>query len=429
MLACGPGAILSHLSAAHLWGMRAPRGDGRPHVTVVAGRARPPGVVVHRTRRISRADITVERGIRVTTPARTVIDVADITTYDELRTLADHGVRLDDARSARARPGGAPNVARLLDSGIRTRSKLERALRRMVRTTGLPSPASTRRSSAASATRCGASSDSWSRSTATVRTPRASRARTTTRGTRRWSPPAGASCASPTPRSSASRRSWPHASRLCSRGPLAQPPRALDDREAAVGAAGAQGDDERLVAAPGPRERAAGAGGQADAHRRAAGAQRRARGHERAGAGDRPLRGGHRGAARRQREDEVRARGRGRAHRHGDGRGAGPDRRQLHARGRRHVDRAARGRPGRGRRRRTGPSVRRPTRFGPVSVNHSAPSGPVAIPLTVGLKSSGVSVTAPDGVMRSRPLARPSPTHRAPSGPVAIDAGPEPEIE
>ena len=53
VLACGPGAILSHLSAAHLWGMRAPRGDGRPHVTLVAGRARPPAVVVHRTRRIS----------------------------------------------------------------------------------------------------------------------------------------------------------------------------------------------------------------------------------------------------------------------------------------------------------------------------------------------------------------------------------------
>ena len=74
-------------------------------------------------------------------------------------------------------------------------------------------------------------------------------------------------------------------------------------------------------------------------------------------------------------------------------------------------------------------SVRRPIRFGPVSVNHSAPSGPVASPLTVGLNSSGVSVTAPDVVIRSRPLARPSPTHSAPSGPVAIDAGPEPETE
>lgn len=38
VLACGPGAVLSHLSAAHLWGMRAPRRDDRPHVTLGAAR-------------------------------------------------------------------------------------------------------------------------------------------------------------------------------------------------------------------------------------------------------------------------------------------------------------------------------------------------------------------------------------------------------
>ena len=42
-LACGEGAVLSHISAAALWGVIEPRG-GRTHVTVPteAGRAHPP---------------------------------------------------------------------------------------------------------------------------------------------------------------------------------------------------------------------------------------------------------------------------------------------------------------------------------------------------------------------------------------------------
>ncbi|MGZ6694783.1 MAG: hypothetical protein ACXVFN_11300 [Solirubrobacteraceae bacterium] len=49
VLACGPGAVLSHLAAARLWGMRTPRGETSLHVTLVAGRARPPRITIHRT--------------------------------------------------------------------------------------------------------------------------------------------------------------------------------------------------------------------------------------------------------------------------------------------------------------------------------------------------------------------------------------------
>lgn len=145
VLACGPHAILSHLSAARLWEMRTPRGDDTVHVTLAAGRRAPPGITTHRTRRITRADVTVHRGVPVTTPARTVVDVADITTYDELRALADHGVRLDPEAVRRAQhraPGrrGAPDIARLLRSDVRTRSTLERALRRLVLSAQLPKP-------------------------------------------------------------------------------------------------------------------------------------------------------------------------------------------------------------------------------------------------------------------------------------------------
>ena len=145
-LAYGDGTVLSHLSAALLWRMRVPRrAPAVIHVTTRRHQRGDGRVLVHRTRRIGPADVTVVRGIPVTTVARTVVDCADLLTYPELRLLADHGVRLDaDAvRGAQERaPGrrGAGRVNRLLGSGVRTRSKLERALRRLCREAGLPQP-------------------------------------------------------------------------------------------------------------------------------------------------------------------------------------------------------------------------------------------------------------------------------------------------
>ncbi len=146
VLACGPGAVLSHLSAACLWGMRVPFPPPAViHATVTSQRRGDPELVVHRTRRIGGADVTVERGVPVTTPARTLIDCADTLTYAELRTLADHGVRLDASALRRAQeraPGrrGAPKITRLLGDGVRSRSALERRLRKLCRDGDLPAP-------------------------------------------------------------------------------------------------------------------------------------------------------------------------------------------------------------------------------------------------------------------------------------------------
>jgi very-short-patch-repair endonuclease len=74
VLACGEGAALSHLSAAVLWGLLEDRGQ-RIHVTAL-GRRRVKGVVVHvsplQGERLRR------HGIIVTTPARTLVDLADV---------------------------------------------------------------------------------------------------------------------------------------------------------------------------------------------------------------------------------------------------------------------------------------------------------------------------------------------------------------
>jgi hypothetical protein len=87
VLACGDGAVLSHLSAAELWGIRRrgrrpSRGGGRVeaadvHVTVpsTAGVRTPKGIVVHRSSTLVDRHCTCLDGIPVTTPARTLSDL------------------------------------------------------------------------------------------------------------------------------------------------------------------------------------------------------------------------------------------------------------------------------------------------------------------------------------------------------------------
>ncbi len=74
VLACGPGAVLSHFSALSLWGF-AKGWPPAPEVMIVGDR-RPPGIVVHRTLNLPRRDVRFQLGIRATSPARTMLDCA-----------------------------------------------------------------------------------------------------------------------------------------------------------------------------------------------------------------------------------------------------------------------------------------------------------------------------------------------------------------
>ena len=74
VLACGPGAVLSHGTAAQLWGIR---GSRKPiEVTRVSGHRRPHGVRLHQTRSLPDEHVTTEAGIPVTTIERTLLDTA-----------------------------------------------------------------------------------------------------------------------------------------------------------------------------------------------------------------------------------------------------------------------------------------------------------------------------------------------------------------
>jgi very-short-patch-repair endonuclease len=76
VLACGDGAALSHASAAALWGML-PSRHGRVDVSIPvrSGRKERLGIRLHRCASLIPATTTTHRGIPVTTPARTIVDL------------------------------------------------------------------------------------------------------------------------------------------------------------------------------------------------------------------------------------------------------------------------------------------------------------------------------------------------------------------
>ena len=86
VLACGAGAVLSHNDAAALWNIRQ-RASAVAHVTVPTrnGRIRRNGIRIHRSGRLGADQVTVRDGIPVTTLARTLLDLADVVSRQDLR--------------------------------------------------------------------------------------------------------------------------------------------------------------------------------------------------------------------------------------------------------------------------------------------------------------------------------------------------------
>ena len=81
VLACGEGAVLSHASAAALYGLCPWPRD--PEVTAREHRRRP-GIHAHRSRTLSREQITRHYGVPVTTADRAIADIASRLTDVEL---------------------------------------------------------------------------------------------------------------------------------------------------------------------------------------------------------------------------------------------------------------------------------------------------------------------------------------------------------
>lgn len=149
VLACGPGAVLSHRSAAALWEIR-PSRTAAVDVTVPtkAGRTGPPGLRLHRSGRLGAQDTTVRDGIPVTTVSRTLLDLADVLGRQHLKRAIDESeyLHLFDLRALEAtvarNPGRRGATVLRLSRGPaeRTRSALERVLLELVERHDLPRP-------------------------------------------------------------------------------------------------------------------------------------------------------------------------------------------------------------------------------------------------------------------------------------------------
>jgi very-short-patch-repair endonuclease len=100
VLACGDSAVLSHQAAGELWRVRrlTLRGRRRPSidVTVRGGRGAcgRPGIVVHRRQTLLDEEVPTREGIRVTTAARTVLDLAGRLPPRQLERAVDEAERL-----------------------------------------------------------------------------------------------------------------------------------------------------------------------------------------------------------------------------------------------------------------------------------------------------------------------------------------------
>jgi hypothetical protein len=148
LLACEPGAVLSHRTAAVLWGLIAPAG-GPVDVTVRrTGRSRA-GLRVHRTSRLDDRAIGRRDGLRITSPERTLLDLAAGGALPELERAVEEAqvLRLVNRRTLRATAaGGHAGAARLRaalgrhDQPRVTRSEAERRLLALIGQAGLHEP-------------------------------------------------------------------------------------------------------------------------------------------------------------------------------------------------------------------------------------------------------------------------------------------------
>jgi predicted transcriptional regulator of viral defense system len=113
VLGCAPGAVLSHAAAGALWGLR------RSATTVIdvtvpgsGGRHRKQGIRIHRARSLDGRTAT-EAGIPVTTPERTILDLAATLPRRPLERVLDQAenLRLTDVPSLVAIASATPATA------------------------------------------------------------------------------------------------------------------------------------------------------------------------------------------------------------------------------------------------------------------------------------------------------------------------------
>ena len=124
VLACGPRAVLSHRSAAGLWGVR-PDNRRKSDVSVPSPSARAKAAIeVHRSVTLTADDVTTVDGIPCTTLARTLVDLGDVVDRRAVERAVEQAevLRLFDLQASAsgrssepargAAPGSCPQCSR-----------------------------------------------------------------------------------------------------------------------------------------------------------------------------------------------------------------------------------------------------------------------------------------------------------------------------
>lgn len=150
VLSAGDGAVLSHRSAADLWRLRAST-DGRIDVIATTHQRGDREVLVHRTT-LGAGDITTCQGVPITTPLRTIVDLASCVpahqlepairqaVYRRLTTTTLLAEAVDQYGGRRGVRSLRRALASLGEAPGRTRSDLEDRFIRFLRKHSLPMP-------------------------------------------------------------------------------------------------------------------------------------------------------------------------------------------------------------------------------------------------------------------------------------------------
>ena len=149
VLACGPGAVLSHFAAAALWGVRR---SSRVEVTVPrGGRTGRPGIHLHWAN-LPDDETTTHHGIPTTTVPRTLLDLSAVVQRDELRSAIRQAEQLrltdrlwlGDLIERYPRKPGIPTLKAVVQEAQRglnaVKSELEEHFQAFLINAGLPLP-------------------------------------------------------------------------------------------------------------------------------------------------------------------------------------------------------------------------------------------------------------------------------------------------
>lgn len=149
LLACGPRAVLSHRTAAALWGL--PITSHTIEITLAgrASRVRRPGITVHRPNHLARADIRTHERLSLTSPAACLVETAPHVSPRDLARITEEAERRglvsrdDLEQRLEPRTRGAAALRAVLaryDTPSLTRSEAEARMLGLVRAAGLPHP-------------------------------------------------------------------------------------------------------------------------------------------------------------------------------------------------------------------------------------------------------------------------------------------------